>query len=92
MREAEWHFDGQLKAWLIVYTIFRLNCQINLARTGATSLAAGKFGGPERDIPRTWDRLIDNLTALNAQGLLPDLSVVVGLQEKNTSDEISLEE
>ena len=28
---------------------------------------------PERDIPRTWDKILDTLTALNSQGLLPDL-------------------
>jgi site-specific DNA recombinase len=33
---------------------------------------------PEQDIPRTWDRIIEVLTTLNTQGLLPDLSVVAG--------------
>lgn len=36
---------------------------------------------PERAIPRTWDRIIDSLAALNTQGLLPDLSAVAGLKK-----------
>ena len=31
---------------------------------------------PERAIPRTWDKIVDTLTALNCQGLLPDLSTL----------------
>jgi DNA invertase Pin-like site-specific DNA recombinase len=38
---------------------------------------------PERDIPRTWDRILDTLTALNSQGLLPDLSAVAGLRKQD---------
>jgi len=30
--------------------------------------------GPERDVPRTWDRLLNILTTLNTNGQLPDLS------------------
>jgi DNA invertase Pin-like site-specific DNA recombinase len=30
-------------------------------------------GGPKRDIPRTWDRLLDRLAQLAKQGLLPTL-------------------
>jgi hypothetical protein len=32
--------------------------------------------GPERDIPRTWDNILDTLAALNSQDLLPDLSLI----------------
>jgi DNA invertase Pin-like site-specific DNA recombinase len=35
---------------------------------------------PERDIPRTWDRILDILARLNTQGLLPDLSSLSGFQ------------
>lgn len=31
---------------------------------------------PERDIPRTWDRIIDIVAKLNANGQLPDLSAL----------------
>jgi len=34
-----------------------------------------------QDIPRTWDKILDTLTALNIQGLLPDLSSLSGLQQ-----------
>jgi DNA invertase Pin-like site-specific DNA recombinase len=30
----------------------------------------------EQDIPRTWDKIIDTLAALNSEGLLPDLSTI----------------
>ena len=36
--------------------------------------------GPERGIPRTWDKILDSLTALNSRGELPDLSVLAGFQ------------
>jgi hypothetical protein len=32
----------------------------------------------QRDIPRTWDKILDTLAALNSQGLLPDLSLIPG--------------
>lgn len=38
---------------------------------------------PERAIPRTWDRILDVLTTLNTQGLLPDLSVISGFQHRD---------
>jgi DNA invertase Pin-like site-specific DNA recombinase len=38
---------------------------------------------PERDIPRTWDRIIDTLVALNTQGLLPDLSALSGFRHRS---------
>jgi len=42
---------------------------------------------PQQDIPRTWDRIIDVLTTLNTQGLLPDLSLVAGcLQRKDATN------
>lgn len=34
----------------------------------------------ERDIPRTWDKILDTLTALNSEGLLPDLSSLSGFR------------
>jgi site-specific DNA recombinase len=46
---------------------------------------------PERGIPRTWDKILDALTALNTQGLLPDLSFLTGLQKHDNKDEIALE-
>ena len=39
---------------------------------------------PERDIRRTWDRLLDILTKLNTAGQLPDLSPIFELQRKHT--------
>jgi|CZKV01.1.fsa_nt_gi DNA invertase Pin-like site-specific DNA recombinase len=33
-----------------------------------------------QDIPRTWDHILDVLTALNSEGLLPDLSMISTLQ------------
>ncbi len=39
----------------------------------------------ERDIPRTWDRILDALAALNQQGLLPDLSAIIA---KDSGSEI----
>jgi site-specific DNA recombinase len=42
----------------------------------------------ERDIPRTWDRILDVLATLNTQGLLPDLSVIACVQSKNNDSEI----
>ena len=39
--------------------------------------------GPERDIPRTWDRLLDILKRLDSQGLLPDLSSLSGLRRRD---------
>jgi hypothetical protein len=37
---------------------------------------------PEQAIPRTWDKIFDTLTALNTQGLLPDLSSLSGFQHR----------
>jgi DNA invertase Pin-like site-specific DNA recombinase len=48
--------------------------------------------GPHQDIPRTWDRILDHLAQLNTLGQLPDLSVLSGFQNKDTSQEISLKE
>jgi site-specific DNA recombinase len=47
---------------------------------------------PVRDIPRTWDRIIDNLNALNIRGELPDLSKIPGFERKHTGEEKSLKE
>jgi DNA invertase Pin-like site-specific DNA recombinase len=45
---------------------------------------------PERGIPRTWDKILDTLAALNTQGLLPDLSAVAGLRKQDdTTDPMS---
>src|ERR1035437_9691843 len=40
-------------------------------------------GAPERAIPRTWDKILDTLAALNTQGLLPDLSVISGFLHRD---------
>jgi DNA invertase Pin-like site-specific DNA recombinase len=32
----------------------------------------------QRDIPRTWDKILGSLAALNSKGLLPDLSAIPG--------------
>jgi predicted RNA-binding Zn-ribbon protein involved in translation (DUF1610 family) len=40
---------------------------------GANRPAILTLPGPQRDIPRTWDRLLDKLTQMNKQGLLPTL-------------------
>ena len=34
------------------------------------------YGDQRQDIPRTWDRILDTLSALNSQDLLPDLSLI----------------
>ena len=34
-------------------------------------------GALDQTIPRTWDKILDTLAALNSQGLLPDLSTLV---------------
>ena len=39
--------------------------------------------GPERDIPRTWNRLLDILARLSEQDLLPDLSKIAGLKNEH---------
>jgi site-specific DNA recombinase len=41
----------------------------------------------QQDIPRTWDKILDTLTALNAQGLLPDLSAIAGFGVHDTKVE-----
>jgi len=46
---------------------------------------------PERAIPRTWDRLLDILTKLNAVGQLPDLSKVFICRPKGTQGEVAVE-
>ena len=38
---------------------------------------------PERAIPRTWDKIIDSLAALNSRGELPDLSSLAGFQHRH---------
>ena len=38
---------------------------------------------PERNIPRTWDRLLDILAKLNATGQLPDLPEAFGNHRQN---------
>ncbi len=43
----------------------------------------------QRDVPRTWDRILDVLSKLNTQGLLPDLSSLFGSWSKDTRGEIS---
>jgi site-specific DNA recombinase len=37
----------------------------------------------QRDIPRTWDRILDELAALNMRGELPDLSVISGFLHRD---------
>jgi hypothetical protein len=34
----------------------------------------------QQGIPRTWDKILDELATLNTQGLLPDLSLIAGLR------------
>ena len=38
---------------------------------------------PERGIPRTWDKILDTLAALNSRGELPDLSSLAGFQHRH---------
>jgi DNA invertase Pin-like site-specific DNA recombinase len=47
---------------------------------------------PKQDIPRTWDHILDVLTTLNIQGLLPDLSAIAGFQRKHGDTENVLTE
>ena len=44
-------------------------------------------GCPERDIPRTWDRLLNTLIRLNTLGQLPVLDGLSGLLAHNTHNE-----
>jgi DNA invertase Pin-like site-specific DNA recombinase len=41
------------------------------------------YSGPHRDIPRTWDRLLDRLAQLDQQGLLPTLKKDAGRCDDN---------
>jgi len=47
---------------------------------------------PERAIPRTWDRLLDILTKLNAAGQLPDLPSPFPRREHDAFAETALNE
>ncbi len=38
---------------------------------------------PQRDIPRTWDKILEELAALNMRGELPDLSVISGFLRRD---------
>ena len=40
-------------------------------------------GDQQQDIPRTWDRILDRLTALNSEGLLPDLSFISNIKRRD---------
>jgi site-specific DNA recombinase len=45
---------------------------------------------PHRDIPRTWDRILNTLARLNATGELPDLSQVAGfLKPRDKTDQMT---
>jgi hypothetical protein len=50
------------------------------------------FGSQERAIPRTWDRLLNILTKLNAAGQLPDLPAIFGRQAHVTTSHLSMKE
>jgi site-specific DNA recombinase len=41
-------------------------------------------GGPHRDIPRTWDRLLEKLARLNEQGLLPTLKKKTNCDDRSS--------
>jgi hypothetical protein len=43
---------------------------------------------PVRDIPRMWDNILNTLTALNAQGQLPDLSLLSLFQNRKTTTQL----
>ena len=47
---------------------------------------------PERDIPRTWDRLLTILSKLNATGQLPELPAIFARRNRDTTGEIILQE
>jgi hypothetical protein len=51
---------------------------VEVLRISDMTFPAFAFEGTalERDIPRTWDRLLDALTTLNTAGLLPDLTLL----------------
>ncbi len=44
---------------------------------------AASYCDQQQAIPRTWDRILDTLTALNTQGLLPDLSSLSGFLRRD---------
>ena len=43
------------------------------------------FGSHQRDIPRTWDKILKELDTLNLRGELPDLSGISALQRDEDS-------
>jgi site-specific DNA recombinase len=47
---------------------------------------------PYRDAPRTFEQVLENLAALNAQGLLPDVSKIFGCKDEDSEEEISVKE
>ena len=47
---------------------------------------------PQQDGPRTLDRILDVLTALNTRGELPDLSSLAGFQGKDTKGTMEAKE
>jgi hypothetical protein len=40
------------------------------------------LGDQRQDIPRTWDKILDTLAALNSQDLLPDLSLIADVAKR----------
>lgn len=48
--------------------------------------------GQDRDIPRTWDKILDALSRLNMQGDLPDLEKLLGSHSQGTGEQDSIVE
>jgi hypothetical protein len=43
----------------------------------------------QRDIPRTWDKILENLAMLNTRGELPDLSVITGFLRRDDNPHLN---
>jgi len=72
--------------------------RIEATPTGATTgwhhhakKALVKRCDPQRDTPRTWDGIINNLLTLNTLGQFPDVPSIAGLRKDDNMDEISLQ-
>ena len=55
-----------------------LGLEPSLAYRGIVNRFKNADGAPLRAIPRTWDKILEELAALNTRGELPDLSVIPG--------------
>jgi len=83
----------------IACDMFRLFASPTLARRcslrvtkSVTRFARSKFCDQQQYIPRTWDRILEKLSALNSDGLLPDLSLLAGLKHRGDAGDPKMED